>query len=274
MDFTKMQGTGNDFVVIEDLYDDFKGKEETLAKNLCHRKFGIGADGILLVRKSSVADIKMDIINADGSYAAMCGNGIRCFARYVYDKNIVKKYIIEIETGDGIKIAYLTINNDDEVLGITINMGNFSFEPKDIPLSINEKIINRDININSKEYKITSMKLGVPHTIVMCNIDDIDVTEGKYIEKHELFSEGTNVNFCEVKDNNTISVKTWERGAGPTLACGTGSCAAVVASNTLGYIGNRCKVIVPGGELFIEIKGDIVFMTGPAEIVFEGKINI
>lgn len=274
MNFTKMQGTGNDFVVIEDLYDDFKEKEYNLAKGICNRKFGVGADGILLVRKSSVADIKMDIINADGSYAAMCGNGIRCFAKYVYEKNIVKKPIIEIETGDGIKIAHLTINNKDEVLGITINMGNFSFEPKDIPLSINEKIINKDVKINNTKYKITSMKLGVPHTVVICNIDEVDVSEGKYIEKYTLFSEGTNVNFCDIIDTNTIRVKTWERGAGPTLACGTGSCASVVASNILGYVGDKCKVIVPGGELFIELKDNIVFMTGPAEIVFEGKINL
>ncbi|KEI10603.1 diaminopimelate epimerase [Clostridium sp. K25] len=273
MYFTKMQGTGNDFVVIDDRKGIFNGRESEVAKKVCNRRFGIGADGILLVRKSEISDIKMEIINADGSYAAMCGNGIRCFARYVYDSKIVLKDIINIETGDGIKIAHLNIL-DNTVLGITINMGEFSLNPEDIPANCKEKIMNKKIYINNKEYIINSMKLGVPHTVVMCKINDIDIQEGKYIEKYDLFKEGTNVNFCEVIDEDTIKVKTWERGAGPTLACGTGSCASFAISNILGYVGDKVKVLVPGGELITELKDNKVFMTGPAEIVFTGEINL
>lgn len=268
-----MHGTGNDFIVIEDLNENLKGKEEHIAKTLCHRRFGIGADGILLVRESKMVDIKMEIINADGSYAEMCGNGIRCFAKYVHDKKIVNSDTIKIETGDGIKTANLNIQNG-EVVGVTINMGFYSLEPKDIPANSKEKIINKQISLNNKEYYITSMKLGVPHTVIVCKIKDTNVKEGKYIEKYDLFSEGTNVNFCEVVDRGVIEVKTWERGAGETLACGTGSCASVVASNLLGHTDKLVKVVVPGGELLIEIKDEGIFMTGPAVNVFSGEVII
>lgn len=268
-----MHGTGNDFIVIEDLDGSLRGKERHLAQKLCHRRFAIGADGILLVRKSKIADIEMEIINADGSYAAMCGNGIRCFAKYVFDKKIVKDNIIKIETGDGIKIADLTLKNG-EVSGVTINMGSYSLDPKHIPAEAEEEIINKTIIANHKEYSITSMLMGVPHTIIMCSLDEINIEEGKYIEKHNIFYQGTNVNFCEVVSRNVIKVKTWERGAGPTLACGTGSCASVVATKLLGYTDDEVKVIVPGGELMIKLLDKEVFMTGPAVTVFEGETII
>ncbi|QGU95133.1 diaminopimelate epimerase [Clostridium bovifaecis] len=270
MKFTKMHGTGNDFIVIEDLDGSLKGKENYVAQKLCHRRFAIGADGILLVRKSDIADIEMEIINADGSYAAMCGNGIRCFAKYVFDKRIVEDNRIKIKTGDGIKIADLTLE-DGKVSGVTINMGNYSLDPKDIPAEANKEIINKTIIANHKEYNITSMLMGVPHTIIMCKLDDIDIEEGKYIEKHNMFHKGTNVNFCEVISRNVVKVKTWERGAGPTLACGTGSCASVVATKLLGYTDDEVRVLVPGGELIIKLLGKDVFMTGPAVTVFEGE---
>lgn len=273
MKFTKMQGTGNDFVILEDFDEALKGNQNELAKKLCDRRFGIGADGVLFVRKSDAADIKMDIVNADGSEAAMCGNGIRCFAKYVYDEGIVKSNIIKIETGDGIKIAHLTLENS-EVSGITIDMGNYSLDPKDAKINVQEKIVNKRINVNDKEYSVTSMLMGVPHTAIMCKLDEVDVTEGKAIEKCELFIDGTNVNFCEVVNEDTIKVKTWERGAGPTLACGTGSCASVVATNLLGFTNRKVRVIVPGGEMFIEVSDNSVFMTGPAVTVFKGEITI
>ena len=270
MKFTKMHGTGNDFIVIEDLNGNFKGKESDIAQKLCNRRFGIGADGILLVRKSNIADIEMEIINADGSYAAMCGNGIRCFAKYVFDKKIVCNSKIKIATGNGVKVADLTVKNG-KVSEVTIDMGTYSLNPKLIPAESEEEIINKNIIVNGKEYTITSMLMGVPHTVIFCNLDDISIEEGKYIEIHDMFLEGTNVNFCEVVSRNIIKVKTWERGAGPTLACGTGSCASVVAAKLFGYVDDEVKVMVPGGELLIKLLDKEVLMTGPAVTVFEGE---
>lgn len=161
-----MHGTGNDFIVIEDLNGNFKGKESDIAQKLCNRRFGIGADGILLVRKSNIADIEMEIINADGSYAAMCGNGIRCFAKYVFDKKIVCNSKIKIATGNGIKVADLTVKNG-KVSEVTIDMGTYSLNPKLIPAESEEEIINKNIIVNGKEYTITSMLMGVPHTVIL-----------------------------------------------------------------------------------------------------------
>jgi len=269
LNFTKMQGTGNDFIVIEDFNDKYSNLEK-LAKKLCDRHYGIGADGILVVRKSNIADIQMIIINADGSYASMCGNGIRCFAKYIWEKKYVLGDTIKIETGDGVKIASISVK-EGIAQGVTINMGKYSFKPENIPALTPVEIINKKLDIGNKEYNITSLLMGVPHTIVFGKLDDIDVEEGKIIENHELFPKKTNVNFCEVMNRNMISVKTWERGAGPTLACGTGSCASVVAAYRLGYTDEKVKVMVPGGLLNIEIAKEEVLMEGPAEIVFEGQ---
>ncbi|AKA70220.1 diaminopimelate epimerase [Clostridium scatologenes] len=273
MKFTKMQGTGNDFIVIDDRKNSFLGKEGELAKKLCDRKFAIGADGILLVRNSDIAQIKMIIMNADGSYASMCGNGIRCFAKYVWDENIVKGESITIETGDGIKEAILHLENHS-IKEVTINMGTPSFEVEKIPARFNEEVINKRIKVENKEYNITSMLMGVPHTIIFGKLEDYNVEEGKAIEKSEFFPDGTNVNFCEVVSSNKVKVKTWERGAGPTLACGTGSCASVIAANRLTFTSESVEVKVPGGKLFIEIKKNGIFMTGPAVVSFKGEYEL
>lgn len=269
--FTKMQGTGNDFIVIEDFDLKLLNEQDKLAQKLCDRRFGIGADGILFVRKSEAADIKMEIINADGSYAAMCGNGIRCFAKYVLDEKLVSNKNIKIETGDGIKIAAVKLEKNGAA-NVTIDMGNYSLNPKDIPAESEETIINKKIIVGNMEYEIISMLMGVPHTVIISKLDDVDINEGKAIEKYKLFPKGTNVNFCEVIDKNNIKVKTWERGAGPTLACGTGSCAAVIASNLIGLTEKEVKVQVPGGEMQIKISDDSIFMTGPAVTVYKGEI--
>ena len=269
INFTKMQGTGNDFVVIED----FQGKYadlEGLAIKLCDRHFGIGADGILVVTKSDIADIQMIIMNADGSYASMCGNGIRCFAKYIWEKKHVVGENIKIETGDGVKLANICVKNG-RAESVTINMGKYNFNPSSIPAIATEEIINKKIEANYKEYNITSMFMGVPHTIVFGKHEEYEVEEGKFIERHSFFPEKTNVNFCEVVGKNMIKVKTWERGAGPTLACGTGSCASVVAARRLGYVEGKVEVQVPGGILTVEIIKEEVLMTGPAEITFEGR---
>lgn len=269
MHFTKMQGTGNDFIIVNDLNNYFKGRESETAKVLCDRHFGIGADGILLVRESKVSDIKMDIINSDGSYASMCGNGIRCFAKYIYDKGIVKNNsVIDIETGDGIKKAYISLDNGN-VHDVCIYMGKPDYNPLSIPAKSDKEIVNQEISVGGKKYNITSLLLGVPHTVIFGKLDSYDVREGKNIETHELFLKRTNVNFCEVIDKSSIRVKTWERGAGATLACGTGNCSCVASANRLGYVGENVRVIIPGGEISVELKDDGVYMRGPAEYCFE-----
>lgn len=267
--FAKMHGAGNNFIIFEDFENKYENLE-VIAKILCDRAFGIGADGILVVRKSTVAEIQMIIINADGSYAAMCGNGIRCFAKYVYDEGLVKNTSIDIETGDGVKHAKLEIENN-KVIGVTINMGIPTFEPARVPVISEDIVLNKNISIGENRYTITSMLLGVPHTIIIDPIDKYPVEEGRLIEKSNIFPQGTNVNFCEVKNKDEITVKTWERGAGATLACGTGSCASVVACHKLELVNSKVKVNIPGGSLVVEITEDGVMMTGPAVTVFEGE---
>jgi len=267
--FAKMHGAGNNFIIFEDFENKYENLE-AIAKILCDRAFGIGADGILVVRKSTVAEIQMIIINADGSYAAMCGNGIRCFAKYVYDEGLVKNTSIDIETGDGVKHAKLEIENN-KVIGVTINMGIPTFEPARVPVISEDIVLNKNISIGENRYTITSMLLGVPHTIIIDPIDKYPVEEGRLIEKSNIFPQGTNVNFCEVINKDEITVKTWERGAGATLACGTGSCASVVACHKLKLVNSKVKVNIPGGSLVVEITEDGVMMTGPAVTVFEGE---
>lgn len=271
MDFVKMHGAGNDFIILEDLNNLYLGKENELAKKLCDRHFGIGADGLVFIRNTQMADIEMVIINSDGSYASMCGNAIRCFAKYVYDNKIVTKQEIRILTGDGVKIAYLEVDNEI-VSKVKIYMGKPSFLAKDIPSTLEDNIVDRVINIKNKKFNITSMLMGVPHTIVMSKLDDIDVVEGASIEKCEYFPQGTNVNFCEVINDKKVLVKTWERGAGATLACGTGCCSAVVATNKLGLTGGNVEVIAPGGILYIDVTKDGVYMSGDATFVFKGTL--
>lgn len=267
--FIKMHGAGNDFIVFEDLKEKYKDLG-IVAKKLCDRKFGIGADGILVVQKSEVADIKMTIINADGSYAAMCGNGIRCFAKFVYEQGYVSNETIRIETGDGVKIAEL-IFSDGDIHGVKINMGKPSFNCKDFGCNYNEELINKAFDVNGKRYVFNSMLMGVPHTVIIDNEKKYNVEEGAKIEKYSIFTKGTNVNFCEVISEDHLEVRTWERGAGPTLACGTGCCSAVVAMNKLGLVGKCAKVDTKGGQLFIELTEEGVMMTGPAENICFGK---
>lgn len=268
MKFSKMHGNGNDFIVIEDLNNEYLGKEEEIAQKMCHRRFGIGADGILIVRKNENCDIEMVIINSDGSYAAMCGNGIRCFAKYVYEKGIVKKDVLDVLTGDGVKRIFLEIEND-KVKSINVNMGFGDFKPKNIPALCEEEIIEKKVSVGNGNFEITSLLMGVPHTIIF-EEEKYPIECGRDIEKYELFPQGTNVNFCKVIDRNTMEVRTWERGAGPTLACGTGNCASVIAANKLGLVDKEVKVIVPGGELKVNIEDDGVKMIGNASFICDG----
>lgn len=270
--FTKMEGLGNDFVMIYDKNHDINN-ESVFTKKLCDRNFGIGADGVIFIRESKVAHIRMVIYNADGSHATMCGNGIRCFAKYVWDKNIVRENPIKIETDDGIKYATLFIENN-KLSEVEINMGTWSFAPEKVPVTGENEIIEKELVIGSKQYSISSLHMGVPHTVIYTSLDKVNIEEGSKIEGYELFPTGTNVNFCEKIDEHNIKVKTWERGAGATLACGTGSCASVIVGHNIGLLKDRVKVVVPGGELLVTLKNGEAYMRGKANTVFEGIIKL
>ena len=275
MKFYKMQGAGNDFVFVEDFNNEIND-ECSLAVKLCDRHYGIGADGLVIVRKSQVAEAKMIIINADGSRANMCGNAIRCFGKYVFEHNIVNKTEFSVETGDGAKIIEVLLE-DEKIKYVKVYMGKPSYRAEDIPLSHGEDFIDSEITCNGKTYKATTVLVGVPHTIIFENTDEYVVNEdGPSLEKHSLFTEGSNINFVKIIDDTHIRVNTWERGAGATLACGTGCSASVVVAKKLGLVNKEKEIYVkaPGGELIIEVNGDDVYMKGPAEVVFEGNTLI
>ena len=270
-----MHGLGNDFILMDEI-DPMKYDLKAIAIKLCDRHQGIGADGIILILPSEIADVKMRIINSDGSEADMCGNGIRCFAKYVFENGIYAARSFTIETGAGIMIPELIIE-DGKVLFVKVNMGAPHLERSAIPMTGAEgNVINESINIEGRDYKITSMLMGVPHTIVFVNHFDEDtiLKIGKLIEKHPSFPQGTNVNFVEVLNNHEVNVRTWERGAGRTLACGTGSCASAVASSLNGLTGKEVTVHLALGDLLIEWIDGTVYMTGSANHVFEGRIEI
>lgn len=276
MKFTKMHGLGNDFIFFENLDNVEMGYSE-MAVKMCHRQLGIGADGIIAVLPSEVADLRMRIINADGSEANMCGNAIRCFARYAYERGLVNSKSFRIETFAGIIIPDVIIR-DEQVEAVRVNMGKPDIKRKNIPMLGNETAaISVNLPLVDQEINITSLLMGVPHTMVF--VDDLEAVElekmGRNIEKHSLFPRGTNVNFVEVVSRDRIKVRTWERGAGATLACGTGSCASAVASVLNKYTGRFVTVELQHGELQIEWAEDgTVFMTGTAEESFSGEINL
>lgn len=273
MKFYKMQGAGNDFVFVEDF--EYNIKDECgLAEKLCDRHFGIGADGLVIVRKSEKADSKMVIINADGSRANMCGNAIRCFGKYVYEHKIIEGTDFSVETGDGVKNIQIILE-DEKVKYVRVYMGKPSYEAKDIPLQGIDNIIDKAIEVKGKTYKMTTALVGVPHTVIFEDKEEYNVLEdGPSIEKFDYFKEGTNVNFVKVIDDTHIRVNTWERGAGATLACGTGCSASVVIAKRLGRVDANKEIFVkaPGGELVIEVNGDDVYMKGPAEVSFTGEV--
>ena len=270
MEFFKMHGTGNDFIFVEDFDNKYKGKESDIAKKLCHRRFGVGADGLVVVRNSDVAQAKMEIINSDGSWANMCGNAIRCFAKYCFEKNVVKTTVFDVETGDGIKTIEVFVDENNIVSEVKVFMGEISFDGSLIPLNNKENLIDENITVGEKEYRATSLLVGVPHTIIIGEKDQYNVEEGSKIEKFNLFLEGTNVNFVEIIDRDNIKVKTWERGAGATYSCGTGCSASVVVTNKLGHTNKIVNVYVPGGKLKIQLDGDKIYMIGPAEFICKG----
>lgn len=273
MKFVKMHGLGNDFVFIEDKQGQNKDFAP-LAQKICNRHTGVGADGLIVIVPSTVADVRMRIINNDGSEAEMCGNGIRCFAKYVYEHHIMDKTEFMVETMAGIMKPKLTIE-DHTVKLVTIDMGKAFLERSEIPmLGAPGRVVNEPLHIDGKDYAITSVLTGVPHTTVFVeNLDEIDLPVlGRKIEKHLSFPKGTNVNFVQVVDDKTVKMRTWERGAGATLACGTGCCGVAVACFLNGVTGRSVDVQLYLGTLHIDYKEDgTVFMTGPAAVSFTGE---
>lgn len=270
-----MHGLGNDFIIINGLNPQQYNIND-LAADLCHRNTGIGGDGLVLVLPSDVADVQMRIYNSDGSEPEMCGNAIRCFAKYVYEKEIITQKAFSVETLAGIIKPELIIEHG-EITGVRVDMGKPGLNRSEIPMVGAEgTVIDEEIEVNGETLKISSMLMGVPHTMVYINdFDSVDLKEtGSAIEKHPSFPEGTNVNFVQVLNNKEIKVRTWERGAGETLACGTGSCAASVASSLNNFTGKAVDVHLYLGMLKIEWENDTVFMTGPAETAFVGTVNI
>ena len=274
MDFVKMHGLGNDFVFIEDKTG--QDKDYTvLARAMCNRHTGIGADGLIVIVDSRVADVRMRIINSDGSEAEMCGNGIRCFAKYVYDSGIIEKKQFTVETPAGIMEPEITVGADNKAELITINMGRPSFNRSEIPMEgTNGRVLNEDLCVDGENWKITSLLMGVPHTVTY--VDDVDTVDiekiGPLFEKHEAFPKHTNINFAQQMDDRTVKVRTWERGAGATLACGTGSCSVAVASFLNGRTGREVDIQLSLGTLHIEYREEDgnVYMTGPAAVSFTG----
>ena len=276
MEFTKMHGIGNDYIYFNCMEKEIENPEE-LSLKLSDRHFGIGGDGIVLILPSKVADFRMRMFNADGSEGKMCGNASRCIGKYVFEKGLTDKDVVTLETLAGIKTLNLTVE-DNKVIEVEVNMGEAILNPKDIPVNINkDKIVNETITVDSKEYDITCVSMGNPHCIVyMDNIDDLEIDKiGPKFENHELFPERINTEFLEVIDKNTIKMRVWERGSGETYACGTGACAATVASVLNNYcnIDEEVTVKLRGGDLKIKyLSNGLVYMTGPAEFVFEGRI--
>lgn len=276
MKFTKMQGAGNDFLLI----DGFKYNYEEIVpkiKNLCDRRFGVGGDGVMMALPSETCDVKMYYYNSDGSQGEMCGNGIRCFVKFVYEKGIVKKNFMKIETLAGIQTASLEINAKDEVEKIEIEIGNIKYNPAEIPvLTEGENAFNKTLEIDGEKIVFSTIFLGVPHTVVFIekenqyNINEI----GSKMEVHPVFPRKTNVNFVLPVSNNEIKIFTWERGAGRTLACGTGSSSAALLCHKLKGMEDKIKVITEGGELEVKILSDRVKLIGGAQITFEGIVDL
>ena len=274
MEFYKYTGLGNDFIIMDNINNDVEMDGE-LAKKLCDRHFGIGADGLVLASPSKTCDIRMEIYNSDGSIAEMCGNASRCFAKFVYEKKLVTKEKFNIETLAGVIEPSLQIE-DGQVKYVTVDMGEPRFHSREIPFSLDmDRVVDYPIHIDGKEYRITSMFMGVPHTVIFTDqISDEYVKEiGRKIEISDYFPRKTNVNFVSVLSRKEIIIRTWERGAGYTLACGTGSCASVVAGILTDRLDENVLVHLRGGDLNIEWKGDNVLMTGEALEVFKGNIS-
>lgn len=277
MKFTKMHGIGNDYVYVNCFEESVKDPVE-VSKFVSDRHFGIGSDGLILISPSAIADFRMNIYNADGSQAEMCGNGIRCVAKYVYDYGLTDKTEISVETLAGIKYLRLQVENG-KVASVEVNMGAPILEPKEIPVAVEKSpVVNVPVEVKGKIYHMTCVSMGNPHAIIfMNNVKDLDIEAiGPYFENHTVFPKRTNTEFVEVLDRNTVNMRVWERGSDETLACGTGACATTVACILNDKTENEVTVHLLGGDLKIrwDREANQVYMTGPATVVFDGEITL
>ena len=278
LSFTKMHGCGNDYIYINCFAQPVDDPAE-LAIRLSHRNFGIGGDGIILICPSEVADAKMRIFNIDGSEGRMCGNGIRCVAKYLYDHHLVDRTCITIETLSGIKTLYLTVEQG-LVTQVRVEMGKASLKPADLPVLLEgDRIVGRTVEIAGGQHAITCVSMGNPHCVLFCqqDIDTLDLEKiGPKFEFDPLFPERVNTEFIQLLPDHTLKMRVWERGSGETMACGTGACASVVAAVENGYFqkGEAVQVHLKGGDLTICYSDEQVVMQGPATEVFEGVIQL
>ena len=275
MKFTKMQGIGNDYVYVNCLQETIENPSE-LAKKISDRHYGVGSDGLIMINPSDKADFEMEMYNADGSRGEMCGNGIRCVAKYVYDYGLTDKTSISVETLAGIKYLDLTVE-DGKVVLVKVDMGKPMLRPEEVPVvSEKEEVIDEPITVDGQEYRMTCVSMGNPHAVVFIDQDVKEFpleTVGVKFENHERCPKRVNTEFVNVLDRHTAQMRVWERGSGETLACGTGACAVAVACALNGLTEDEVTVKLLGGDL--QIKWDreknTVYMTGPAEVVFDGE---
>lgn len=277
MKFTKMQGLGNDYVYVNCFKETIENPPE-MAKKVSNRNFGIGSDGLIMINPSDVADFEMEMYNADGSRSEMCGNGIRCVGKYVYDYGLTEKGHISVETLAGIKYLDLTVE-DGKVKLVKVDMGSPELVPENIPIVADgNRVIDEPINVNGTEYRMTGVSMGNPHAVVYVeDVKGLDIeTIGPAFENHERFPNRVNTEFVKVLDRNTVEMRVWERGSGETMACGTGACAVAVACILNGFTEDKVTVKLLGGDLQIEWdkEADKIYMTGPAEVSFDGEINL
>lgn len=283
MKFTKMHGCGNDYVYINGIRERIASdKKPELVRRLSDRHFGIGGDGVIFINQGTNAEFEMEMYNADGSRAQMCGNGIRCVAKYVYDYGLTDRTNITIESFGSVKYLELTLGKDDKVERVRVNMGAPILEAEDVPvISKQEQVVNEEILVNGERFRMTCVSMGNPHAVVFLkDIDDIRSFDlervGPYFENHERFPERTNTEFVRVMDRGNVQMRVWERGTGETLACGTGCCATAVAGVLNGLTDMIVNVHVLGGVITCEWdrERNLVYMTGPAVTVFDGEVEI
>ncbi len=275
MKFTKMHGCGNDYVYFNCM-DKELDDPASVAIKVSDRHKGVGGDGIVMICSSNVADAKMRMFNIDGSEGKMCGNAIRCVAKYVYDNNIVRKDTLAIETLSGIKMIDVTVK-DGEVTHACVDMEAPILKPKDIPVNIDgDTAVKQKLTVDGKEYEITCVSMGNPHCVIFCDdVANLPLNDiGPKFEKHDIFPENVNTEFVKVINSTTLEMRVYERGSGETQACGTGACATVVAAVLAGHCEKNQDVTVKllGGDLTIKYTDETVFMTGPATKSFEGTL--
>ena len=279
MKFTKMQGCGNDYVYVNGFTEKLSPEEKPeIVRSLSDRHFGIGGDGVIFINPAEEADFEMEMYNADGSRSEMCGNGIRCVAKYVYDFKLTDKDVITVETLSGIKTLKLNVENG-KVKTVRVNMGAPILECDKVPVKYDdEKMINKPVKVDGKTFNITCVSMGNPHAVTFINdTDNLEIEKiGPKFENNEIFPDKVNTEFIQIIDKKTVKMRVWERGSGETFACGTGACASVVASVLNRLTENKVTVKLLGGELEIEYNQDenTVYMTGPARVVFTGEYDI